>query len=99
MPKFTDDQIKSFNDFQHSGMFHPFTCGSGRRTDKDHLDGEGLLVLTPDGLRCPYCEYTQQWAHEFMLNGSWKETEDKMRNVWTTMLADKSYDFGDNGNI
>lgn len=89
MAKFTEEEIKSFNEYQLSGIFHPFTCGSGRRTDKDHLDGEGLLVLGEGGLRCPYCDYTQQWAHEFMLNGSWKETEDKMKNVWLTMTTAK----------
>jgi len=75
---FTGEQIQSFNEYQHSGAFHPFTCGSGRRTDANHLDGEGLLVLTEDGLKCPYCEYTQDFVHGWMLDGSWKETAKQM---------------------
>jgi hypothetical protein len=54
------EQIEAFAQFQRSGWSHPLTCGSGRRTDEHHLDGEGLLVLTEDGiLKCPYCDYTQ----------------------------------------
>jgi hypothetical protein len=80
MSKFTEDQIKSFNDFQHAGVFHPFTCGSGRRTDEHHLDGEGLLVLGEEGLECPYCDYKQNWAHSFMLDDSWRNTANLMMN-------------------
>jgi len=43
---------------------HPFTCATGE-TKKD-LDGEGVLVATPEGWVCPYCDYTQNWAHDFM---------------------------------
>ena len=89
MPKFTNDQIKSFNDYQQSGVFHPFTCGSGRRTDKDHLDGEGLLVMTPDDIRCPYCDYVQDKAHTFMLDNSWRKQENIMKNIWITGVTRK----------
>lgn len=78
MAKFTEEEIKSFNEYQLSGIFHPFTCGSERRTDKDHLDGEGLLVLDEGGLECPYCEYRQDWAHGFMLDDSWRKTAKTM---------------------
>jgi hypothetical protein len=69
---FTDEQIKSLNEYQHAGKFHPFTCG-GNRTDEHHLDGEGILVATTEGWKCPYCSYTQDWAHPFMMNNSWKK--------------------------
>ncbi len=51
---FTPEEVESLNSYQISGAFHPFTCG-GDRTDKDHLDGEGLLVATEDGWLCPFC--------------------------------------------
>ncbi len=57
----TDEQIQEFNEYQKSGIFHPFTCGSGNRCDDKHLDGEGLLVATKDGVICPYCDYRQSW--------------------------------------
>lgn len=70
---FTEDQVESFNAYQKSGKFHPFTCCSGNRTDENHTDDEGLLVCTLDGIVCPYCDYTQDWAHAWMLDGSWKK--------------------------
>jgi hypothetical protein len=67
----TQEQLDALNAFQHSGRFHPFTCG-GNRTDEKHLDGEGILEATPDGWKCPYCDYTQSFGHPveaFMLEG------------------------------
>ena len=59
---FTQEQVEALNRFQQSGHVHPYTCGSGRRTDADHLDGEGVLVATTEGWKCPYCDYRQDWA-------------------------------------
>jgi len=69
---FTESEVESLNAYQHSNMFHPFTCG-GNRTDEHHLDGEGLLVATVDGWKCPFCDYTQAWAPGYMKNGSWEK--------------------------
>lgn len=68
---FTEEEVKSINEYQRSGAFHPFTCG-GNRTDEKHLDGEGILVATSDGLICPYCDYRQDWVHSWMKNNIWK---------------------------
>lgn len=65
-PPWTQEQCDRLNAFQTSGQFHPFTCGSGNRTDDKHLDGEGVLVATPEGWKCRYCDYRQEWAHDFM---------------------------------
>lgn len=62
MSIFSPDEVQSLNEYQHSGAFHPFTCGSGHRCDPQHLDGEGLLVATVDGWICPFCDYRQDWA-------------------------------------
>lgn len=61
---FTDEQIKSLNDYQVSGVFHPFTCG----IDSVHA----LLVAGRDGWSCPDCEYKQTWAHVWMANDMWR---------------------------
>lgn len=63
---FTPEQVDALNLFQNDGWHHPFTCGSGNRADAAHLDGEGVLVATAQGWKCPYCDYTQDWAHGFM---------------------------------
>ena len=76
---FTPEEVKSLNEYQQAGYFHPFTCGSGNRTDKHHLDGEGLLVATENGWVCPYCNYVQNWAHDSMKNFSWKRTYEAMK--------------------
>jgi hypothetical protein len=70
---FTPDEVKSLNEYQQAGYFHPFTCG-GNRTDEKHLDGEGILVATENGWECPYCSFRQDWAHESMKNWNWKKS-------------------------
>ena len=55
---FTTEQVKALNDYQKSGRFHPFTCG----TDDCRCD----LIAVEEGWVCPECDYTQDWAHDFM---------------------------------
>jgi rubredoxin len=66
---FTPSQVKALNDYQHSGLMHPFTCRN--RGDGSHRPrkGEDLgeLVATEAGWVCQDCDYTQDWAHGFML--------------------------------
>jgi hypothetical protein len=66
---FTPEQVEGLNRWQAADHAHPFTCRSGRRTDSSHLDGEGVLVATERGWHCPFCDYTQDWAHDFMADG------------------------------
>ena len=68
---FTPEEVHSLNDYQNSGVMHPFTCGSGHRTE--HPDGEGILVATTKGWVCPYCDFRQDWAHVWMTDGAWKK--------------------------
>lgn len=43
---------------------HPFTCPA-----LNHHEGHpSTLIATQDGWVCPSCDYTQVWAHDFMLN-------------------------------
>jgi hypothetical protein len=53
---FTESQVISLNRFQTCGRVHPFTCGKCRSD----------LVAATDGWHCPTCDYTQDWAHDFM---------------------------------
>ena len=52
----TDERIKALNEYQADNNFHPYTCPFGH----------GALVATPEGWRCGKCDYTQDWAHDFM---------------------------------
>ena len=63
----TDEQVEALNRYQQERWFHPFTCASGNRTDAAHTDGEGILRATNNGWECPFCDYRQDWAHDFML--------------------------------
>lgn len=66
---FTDEQVTNLNEFQRSGFFHQFTC------PRDHpywSRGHVLLVAYPSGWVCEIgiCDYTQDWAHSWMADGS-----------------------------
>lgn len=70
----TPQQVLALNRWQEAGTVHPFTCGSGDRMDFAHVayanrnGGDfGQLVATARGWICPACSYTQDWAHDFML--------------------------------
>lgn len=63
---FTDEQVRNLNDYQRASFMHPFTCG----VCSDDL------IAEREGWRCPTpgCTYTQDWAHDFMADGSWRES-------------------------
>jgi hypothetical protein len=54
----TPTQIDALERFQHQEGVHPFTC-------PEHSDSE--LVATHRGWICRYCDYTQDWANDFMM--------------------------------
>jgi hypothetical protein len=61
------EQVAFLMHWQTVGYVHPFTCG--QRDDHPVVDGEkGLLIPTRSGWICPYCDYTQDWAHDFMFS-------------------------------
>lgn len=55
----TKEQVDALQRWQECDAVHPFTCGQDGR----------VLTPTPDGWVCPRegCSYTQNWAHEGML--------------------------------
>lgn len=68
---FTLEQVQSLNGFQHASGVHPFTCGNDQC--------RGILVATVRGWICPFCDYTQDWAHAFMADNSWEKSAEVMR--------------------
>lgn len=66
----TPEQVDALNKYQHNRSWHPYTCSN--RGDGNHrMDGLhdlGILIATADGWICPYCEYTQSWAHKFTMD-------------------------------
>lgn len=65
-PPWSMREVAALNQWQ-SGHGHPFTCSNrndgGHRTTTDL----GVLVATGQGWTCPDCDYTQDWAHGFMV--------------------------------
>lgn len=64
--RFSPNQVRNLEEFQRARVMHPFTCPN--RSDEAH-HGSGELVATVRGWICQYCDYTQDWAHDFMMNG------------------------------
>jgi len=63
----TREQVAALNRWQCCNHIHPFTCPN--RGDGNHhviMNDLGTLVATEDGWTCPYCDYTQDWAHDTM---------------------------------
>lgn len=70
---FTATQVQGLNEYQTGADFGhkmpPFTCGN--RGDGQHGEeggDKGVLIATEQGWVCPCCEYTQDWAHSFMVS-------------------------------
>lgn len=57
----TQKQVEMLNEYQRAGWMHPFTCGSG-----SHENVEGILIAKPAGWICPFCDFKQNWAWDFM---------------------------------
>jgi hypothetical protein len=51
---FTDEQIKAFDEYQISGVFHEYTC-------LHNHDGSRMLKAERDSLVCPTCGWKQTW--------------------------------------
>ena len=73
---FTHEQVKHLDEWQRAGVMHPFTCPN--RGDGNHFDNGvdlGALIPTTRGWICQCCDYTQDWAHDFMLDGAAEEAQ------------------------
>lgn len=67
---FTPGQVAELNRWQTCGWVHEFTCGG------PHPGISVALIATGAGWVCPVngCDFTQDWAHAFMADGSLPET-------------------------
>lgn len=83
------EQVASLNGFQTCGYFHPFTCprdhpcpdpqcGDSTWDHECQLAGQVVLVAGPGGWTCPRDDYTQDWAHGFMADGTWQQMAEKI---------------------
>jgi uncharacterized Zn finger protein (UPF0148 family) len=63
----TDSEILSFNEFQASGAFHPYTCPECGRD----------LFAIRTSLQCPGCPYYQNHVLDFLIDGSWRNMQVK----------------------
>lgn len=57
----TEEEVLNLAEYQNAGLMHPFTCGLGCQAS---------LTPTVDGWVCPNDDYTQNWAHQWMADGS-----------------------------
>lgn len=78
---FTDGQRRHLKEWQESHI-HCFMCAN----DKHKATPSSLKILSVvhGGLYCHGCHYFQNWAFDFMLDGSglieFKETLSKLKN-------------------
>jgi len=72
----TPEQVKNLEAHQNNPEVHPFTCGNRHLSEhKEYAEkhaqrDHGILVPTLNGWVCPVCDYTQDWAHPMMVDGS-----------------------------
>lgn len=59
---FTAEQIEGLNRWQNAGYVHEFTCPTNHESSR-------TLIATEGGWHCPFCDYRQNWAHDFMASG------------------------------
>lgn len=80
---FSQREVTLINITQRSGLIHPFTCnGTDNRNDEKHKDKGSILVATIDGLKCPSCDYVQDWVYEDMVKEDIIERIAKRLELW-----------------
>jgi hypothetical protein len=68
---FTSEQVRALLEWQYRQDVHPFTCpnrDNGKHRLRRERDAD-LGALCPDetkGFLCLDCNYTQDWAYEYM---------------------------------
>ena len=73
-PPWSDKEVLSLNDYQNSYVMHPFTCGEENCRE--------VLIATTNGWICSNtdCPYTQKWAHDWMVNDTWRRIKEIMND-------------------
>ncbi len=70
---FTKEEAEKLNQYQKLGFLHEFTCPN-KHPDRTLIAKEGA------GWYCPHCDYTQNWAHAFMLEA--EEIKKSLDREW-----------------
>lgn len=74
----TKKQVDALNRWQTIENVHPYTCGN--RTE-NHC--QGVLKATIDGWICPFCDYKQNWAFDYMMEEQlWLDLAQQARDRW-----------------
>lgn len=66
----TSEQVENLNNYQRYGRVHPFTCRNRDRSthpEQPEFGDFGVLRATTQGWVCDSCQYTQNWAHDWMM--------------------------------
>lgn len=86
----TPEQVKCLFDYQSNGNFHPFTCPNRDEGHPEIAGDTGMLVPTRRGWICPFCDYTQDWAHAFMMRPLPNGPNEKIQAMYNTYLVNKA---------
>jgi len=84
---FTKESVKNLWENQFNRRMHPYTCLN--RGDGNHIEigsDLGMLIPTIYGWICPFCNYTQNWAHEVSKNESQINIDKKMPKKLSGLL-------------
>lgn len=54
----TAEEVRNLAAWQTCETIHPYTCANNHR-------GTRILTPTKDGWICKYCNYKQNWCHDF----------------------------------
>lgn len=71
-PPFNSDIIEAFNQYQNSGIFHPYTCGKCSNT----------LSIKTESLFCNKCDYTQDTITMLPSIEVIKDSKDKLNDMF-----------------
>ncbi len=85
-PVFTPNEVAYLWEFQKSGAMHPFTCPHRGENHIENGIDLGGLIPTVHGWICQCCDYKQDWAHDFMLNGNAVKSHKEM---WDNIAKDR----------
>lgn len=79
----TDRQMELIADFQRDGQWAPETCSNHYQEDQKEaheayeeahgLKSRGAMIVTRDGLVCPVCKETKNFAEKYMLLGDFRK--------------------------
>jgi hypothetical protein len=83
------DEVASLNGYQDSTVLHPFTCANHELHGSNRVE----LTATVVGWMClePGCDYTQNWAHPWMADGSWQDLDTVGQKQFNDCLRKKQW--------